>query len=118
MRVIVAGGPDYDGGAISIEEVVKNSGLNVATVLSGGERGAGLAVERWAEAKGVELEVYLSDWKRHKYRASHVRNEEMAKDADAMIALWDGKNPTISHLMSLMEAKKKPVYIHWRWRGK
>lgn len=90
MRVIIAGGRnvhDYD----KLLDAIKESQFPIATVVSGGAKGADALGERYAEEMNLKLNVFNADWDRHGRAAGPIRNRKMAENADALIALWDGK---------------------------
>lgn len=96
MRLIIAGTrtihPDFgvlDQETRSIEAAL---GKHITVVLCGGARGADAAGKRWAEARGIKVEMWNADWERFGMRAGHMRNEQMANHADALLLLWDGES--------------------------
>ena len=47
---------------------------------------------------------FPADWDKYGKAAGYKRNEEMARNADALIAFWDGKSRGTKHMIDL--AKK------------
>lgn len=47
--------------------------------------------ERWAKEKGYPVTPFPADWNKGKI-AGPIRNEQMAKYADALVCFWDGKS--------------------------
>jgi hypothetical protein len=43
--------------------------------------------------------------------AGYIRNATMAKNADAVIAFWDGNSPGTKHMIDIANQKKLPVRI-------
>lgn len=113
MKVIIAGSRNYRGGAEGVHVAVKESGFDVITVISGVARGADLAGENWARAKGVQVERFPADWKKHGRSAGIIRNCQMAEAANALIALWDGSSRGTLHMISKMKLDGKPVFVYW-----
>ena len=64
----------------------------VIVVLSGCAKGADRLGERWAEARGYRLEKFPADWSKHGKAAGMIRNSEMIKQADALVAFWNGRS--------------------------
>jgi uncharacterized phage-like protein YoqJ len=55
--------------------------------------------------------IYPANWRKYGKRAGHRRNQQMADNADALIALWDGESPGTRDMIRRME--NKPTIIYW-----
>ena len=55
-----------------------------------GRGGADALGERYAAERGYLLRRFPADWKQYGRAAGVRRNKEMAQNADALIAFWDG----------------------------
>ena len=91
MRVIIAGSrtiTSYD----TVKEAVANSGFTITTVISGCARGVDQLGEKWANENGVKIARFPANWEKYGKRAGAIRNAAMADNADALIAVWDGKS--------------------------
>ena len=53
---------------------------------------------------GWEVLSFPADWDKYGKAAGYKRNDEMARNADALIAFWDGKSRGTRHMIDL--AKK------------
>lgn len=62
-------------------------------VLSGAAKGADKLGEKWAFSRWFTVELHFTDWDKHGKKAGPIRNGEMAKAGDVLIAFWDGKSP-------------------------
>lgn len=80
-------------------------------IICGNARGADLLGARYGSARGYEVRYYKPDWDGLGKRAGMVRNEEMARDADAVIAFWDQKSRGTKHMIQHCQMLKKPVQI-------
>ena len=58
----------------------------------------------------LTLEVFPADWKRFKRAAGPIRNEEMAKSGDRLLALWDGESRGTMSMIRL--ALKHGLDVH------
>lgn len=114
MRTIIAGSrdcTDYSQLLIALD----NCGWEPTLVISGHARGADLLGEKWALEHGITLEVYPitgEAWTRNGKAAGPIRNHEMAINAEALIALWDGKSKGTKNMIDTAKRKKLMVYIH------
>lgn len=90
-RVIIAGGRDFDDYSTLREacDYYLRNKTNVE-VVSGLARGADKLGVWYANERGLRVIPYPADWDTHGAAAGPIRNEEMASNAEALIAFWDG----------------------------
>ena len=62
-------------------------------IVSGHAHGADTLGERFAQEQGLTVELHPAKWKALGKAAGIIRNAEMARASDALIAFWDGKKP-------------------------
>lgn len=77
-------------------------------IVSGGARGADSLGEFYAEERGYLIKQFIPDWEIGK-QAGYLRNLEMAKYADALVAFHDGKSKGTQHMIDL--AKKENLLV-------
>lgn len=83
----------------------------ITRVVSGGARGIDKAGEAWAHRRGLPVDVYPADWNRLGKGAGYRRNQKMAENADAVIAVWDGRSPGTQHMMSIATAAGLKLFV-------
>jgi hypothetical protein len=132
LRIIIAGGRDFDDYQMLKEEALKaisNIVLNATgqaktqkeliTIISGSANGADTLGEQFANECGLKLRRFPADWCRHGRRAGYMRNVEMAEYAidkenheayGALIAFWDGQSKGTKHMIDT--AKKMGLDVH------
>ena len=94
FRVIVAGSrefKDYQLLEKTLDDFLQDR-KEPTRILCGMAHGAdelGLLYAHW---HNYELEKHPAKWDIHGKRAGFIRNEEMANNADALVAFWDGKS--------------------------
>lgn len=64
-------------------------------------RGADLLGEKYAVERGYHVDRYPADWNGLGKRAGYIRNEQMARNADALVAFWDGQSRGTKHMIDL-----------------
>lgn len=92
MRTIIAGSRHVVDAA-QVELAIRGSGFEITSVVSGKAKGVDTLGEAWAKARGIPVHPYPvlpADWARYGYSAGPRRNQRMAENADALIAIWDG----------------------------
>lgn len=84
-RVIIAGSRHFDDYPLLCRGVAE-SGFKIDRVVSGKAAGADTLGERWAKEHGVPVDEYPANWKDLGKRAGPARNEQMARNAEALVA--------------------------------
>lgn len=110
MRVIIAGGRDYDN-YDGLLEAINEAQYEISTVVCGGATGVDALGERYAREMNKPLDIYKADWKAHGRGAGPVRNRKMAENADALIAVWDGRSRGTKHMIETATSKGLLVYV-------
>ena len=94
LKVIMACGRifnDYNMLEQTLDYFLQNH-MNDVCILCGMARGADILGHAYAQKHGCKVEEYPAKWDIHGKRAGFMRNEEMAKNADALVAFWDGES--------------------------
>ena len=81
-------------------------------VISGGASGADTLAETWANDNGVPTKIFLPDLERYAKGAYRVRNEQIAKECDMMIAFWDGASKGTQYTIEFARKLNKKVIIY------
>lgn len=68
------------------------SGFIPTEIFSGVASGPDQLGESWARERGVPIRRFYADWSIFGKSAGPIRNREMAENADALIAIWDGES--------------------------
>ena len=111
MRTIIAGSRNCQDPQ-ALEQALAVCNWSPTVVLSGAAPGADRLGEQWAQAHGVPLERFPSDWRRYGRGAGRQRNSEMAEQAEALIALWDGRSSGTQHMIRMAGNRGLRVYVH------
>lgn len=110
MRTVVAGLRTIVAGSRSITdyrhvlEAMDAADLILgrpSVVLSGTARGVDRLGERWAADQDVDLERYPADWQSAPRMAGLWRNLKMAENADALVAVYDGRSRGTWHMIEV-----------------
>jgi hypothetical protein len=91
MRVIIAGSRSIKNYDI-VEKAVRDSGFEITQIISGGAGGVDELGEQFAARYNIPISYFLANWVAYGRSAGMIRNTDMAKNADALIAIWDGKS--------------------------
>ena len=114
MKVIIAGGrcfEDYNNLRQFCDGILQNQ--HNIIIVSGGARGADLLGENYAKERNYKLVRFPAAWSTYGKSAGVLRNAEMAKYADSLIAFWDGKSKGTSSMINLAEKEGLKVYVFY-----
>ena len=110
MKVIIAGsreGIRKEG----VLQVLSNSPFKVSEVVCGEARGVDTYGKEWAESLDIKVTPFPADWDKYGNRAGYIRNEEMAKYADVLIAIWNGESKGTKHMIDLAIKHKLHILL-------
>ncbi len=113
FRVIIAGGRDFDNypGLVQVMDRLLANVTDEITVVCGMARGADTLGERYAKERGYAIRYFPADWDEYGRAAGYIRNEEMAKNADALVAFWDGKSNGTCHMIETAKRYKLDIRV-------
>lgn len=110
MKVIVAGSRNInDHGAVA--RAIESSNFKITEMVSGNARGVDTVAENYAARKEIPIKLFPADWEKYGKPAGAIRNEQMAKYADALIAIWDGDSSGTRMMIEMMNKVGKPVHL-------
>ena len=114
FKVIIAGSRSFrDYGLLRAKVDLllsrKTSALTEIIIVSGHCNGADLLGEKYAREKKYKVETFLPQWDMYGKAAGPIRNAAMARNADALIAFWDGRSPGTENMIK--EAEKNGLEI-------
>ena len=114
MKIIVAGSRDIKDKDLVwgiIDRIIKDKNLDddEITIVTGGSRGVDLMAEQLAKLMSWKSVVMNADWTKHGKSAGPIRNREMAKVSDMLIAIWDGESRGTKNMIS--EAKQRGLDV-------
>jgi hypothetical protein len=112
MRVIIAGGRDYHEYK-TLLEAINQAQFDITTVVSGGAKGVDALGEQYAIETNKTLHIYEADWERHGRAAGPLRNKKMAENADALIAIWDGKSRGTKNMIETAHKHNLLVFVKY-----
>lgn len=102
FRVIIAGSRTFNDYQLLRDKCDKLfSGKRPTAIVCGEAKGADSLGKRYAEERGIDVMSFPADWSTYGKRAGYIRNEEMAKNADALVAFWDGTSHGTQHMINL-----------------
>lgn len=117
MRVIIAGSRQIPPKLSIIAEAVAWSGFDVTEVVCGLARGVDMGGFSWANGNGIPVRCFRPDWQKYGRSAGPIRNHAMAKYAEALVAIWDGRSRGTLDMIEEATEMGLRVFIA-KWDGK
>jgi hypothetical protein len=94
-----------------LKETLELYRSKITVVVSGAAKGADSLGEKWALENNIQTLIFPADWEKFGKRAGFIRNEDIIKNCDCVIAFWDGLSKGTAHSISLCEKYSKPYKI-------
>lgn len=110
MKLAIIGSRDFNDYNLLVKTLEPYKS-KVTLVVSGAARGADILGEKWAKENNIQTLIFPADWDKHGKRAGFIRNEDIIRNCDGVIAFWDGISKGTSHSLSLSERYNKPLKI-------
>lgn len=112
MKTIIAGSSKSD---ISLDDVlgaIEDSGFEITSVVSGCAPGVDTLGEEFAHYMNLPVHPYPANWTKYGMAAGPIRNRQMAENAEALIAVWDGKSPGTEDMINQAMKLKLKVFVY------
>lgn len=110
MKTIIAGSRHITDASL-VDKAVEQSGFTISLVLSGRAYGVDRLGELWAIQHGIPVKPFPADWAQHGKAAGFIRNVAMAKAADALLAVWDGRSKGTKHMITTARELGLEVFV-------
>jgi len=104
MKTIIAGGRELTEEGLVEETIEDRVPWEITEVVEGGQTGVDTLARKWAQREDIPVHTFEADWDKHDDAAGPIRNEEMAKYAEALVAIRDGPSVGTENMIAI--AKK------------
>ena len=111
MRTIIAGSRSimhYNWICSKIDSI----DFTISVVLCGLAEGVDILGEKYAKERGIAVNYFPADWNKYGAKAGFLRNRDMANNADALIAFWDGKSKGTKSMINIAKERKLIVKVY------
>jgi hypothetical protein len=98
MKTIVVGSRGIDDYQL-VSRAIEMVPWTITEVVSGCARQVHRLGERWAAARNIPVKRFPAEWGRLEKTAGFLRNEQMARYAEALVTLWDQKSNGSRHMV-------------------
>ena len=108
MKLAIVGSKTFTNYDYLVQSIKDNFNiLEITEIISGGAEGADTLAERFAEENKIKITVFEAEWTKYGRPAGMIRNKDIIKNCDYVIAFWDGKSPGTKDSINLSIQKKK-----------
>lgn len=111
MRVIVAGSRNFDDYEF-VSNILDQELKELDIIVCGGAKGVDECGRQYAlKHDNVGLKMFRPKWDKYGKAAGPIRNEEMAKNADRLIAFCDGSSKGTSSMIKIAQKYNLEIKI-------
>lgn len=115
FKLIIAGGRDFNNAALLERVLIAMSDTEYAdkaiSIVSGMARGADALGYAFAKAHGIKCYEFPAEWNAYGKRAGFMRNADMGRFSDGLLAFWDCESRGTKHMINFMTSLGKPVNV-------
>ena len=111
MKVIIAGSRTINSYTV-VEAAIEASGFDITEVVSGCARGVDALGEEFAYKNHIPVKLFPADWDGLGKVAGFIRNTNMAKYADALLAVYDGSSKGTAHMIAVAKRNGLKVFVY------
>lgn len=116
MKVIIAGSRNITDYRL-LKMCLSKTIFNITEIVCGKAKGVDSLGERYAEEQNIICTYFPADWNKYGLRAGYIRNTEMGRYADSLIAIWDGRSKGTIHMIDIMKKLNKPYEVFLYYNG-
>lgn len=109
-RIAIVGSRDFPN-LDQVREYIRTLPSDTV-VVSGGARGVDRTAEGEATKLGLTVLSIRPDWDKYGKRAGFLRNEDIVRFAEKLVAFWDGKSKGTKHSIDLAKGYGMVVEIY------
>ncbi len=104
MKIAIVGSRSFTDYALLVAEVERleaSLSTKITGIVSGGAKGIDTLAEAYAREHSIPMQIIRPDYATYGRRAPLVRNKEIVKAADVVLAIWDGQSPGTAHALKM-----------------
>ena len=87
--------------------------MKFSTIISGGARGADTIAKKYAREFGLKYIEFPADWNKYGKKAGFLRNVDIVRNSDLILAFWDGVSRGTLHSIRIADKLKRPLIIEY-----
>jgi hypothetical protein len=113
MKLIIAGSRDFNNYnlLVNVCSKIKTNIKDIELVSGSCPSGADSLGEKWAKKNNIPIKRFPAKWNLYGKKAGPLRNGEMARYADCLLAFWDGKSAGTKNMIELAEFNNLKIKV-------
>lgn len=111
MKTIIAGSRNITDTSLVLQACI-DSGFQITEIISGKANGVDACGEGIAHEFNIPVKEFPADWPQYGRAAGAIRNEQMARYAEALIAVWDGRSSGTKNMIKITKQLKLKVFVY------
>jgi len=112
LKLGIVGSRTFDNYNLLEKEIFNQISLEaIECVISGGARGADTLAEKFADKYNIPKMIYKANWDKYGNIAGFLRNNDIVKNSDFIIAFWNGRSRGTQDTMTKAQASNKKLWI-------
>jgi hypothetical protein len=94
--------------------IMKEKGVKLSdiTIVSGGTKGADSLGRDFAQKYGAKYLEFLPDWEKFGKSVGVIRNADIVKNSDFVLAFWDGQSRGTRHSLEFAQKTGNPYFAY------
>ena len=114
MKLLIAGTRKLNIMHVDVAAALKEFQLEPTEIVSGGAQGPDQAAQIYGVRAELPTTIFYPGWEFHGKKAGILRNIEMGKYADQLLAFWDSKSRGTKHMIDYMVELQKPCTVIYK----
>lgn len=84
----------------------------ITCLVSGGAKGIDTLAEKWADENNIPKIIFKPNYDKYGRGAPLIRNRKIVREADLIVAIWDGKSRGTKYTVDYANESGKKVELH------
>lgn len=115
FKLIVAGSRSFQDNDLLTRVLISLADVEYAdkniSIVTGMAKGADMLAYNFAKQHAIQCYKFPANWAGMGKKAGFIRNTQMGKFADGLLAFWDGQSNGTRHMIEFMRKLEKPVIV-------
>ena len=114
MNIAIIGTRDFNNYNLlkkTFFSIISKNKYSVTAIVSGGAGGADKLAEKLADDLRIKKIIHKADWETSRKSAGPIRNSAIIKDADVVIAFWDGQSDGTKDTIEKAQKANKRLFV-------
>ena len=111
MKLAIIGSRSFINKELLYKVIDTHFSVPITEIISGGAAGADSLGAQWGWSSDVKVTEFKPDWSAYGKAAGIIRNKDIIREAEFVLAFWDGVSKGTQHSIGEAKRLKKPTLI-------